>query len=98
MFDPAVQTVRATTAAHLAVSPAVGDTAQLLDIQRRRVPGCGALVAARHRPAHRQGQCSGPDDATGAFGTGAALPPPSNAADEDAPQYGAAPTGGKTAP
>jgi len=36
------------------VSPAVGDTAQLLDIQMHQVPGCGALVAARHRPAHRQ--------------------------------------------
>ena len=37
-----------------APAPAVGDTAELVDVEMDQLPGTGLLIAHRHRAAHRQ--------------------------------------------
>ena len=37
-----------------APAPAVGDAAELLDIEMDQLPGTGLLIAHRHRAAHHQ--------------------------------------------
>ena len=37
-----------------APAPAVGDAAELLDVEMDQLPGTGLLIAHRHRAAHRQ--------------------------------------------